>query len=106
MLQCNRMIKVHKKFIILVVIFVLLIAVSFSVWYFFFNKPEIEKQESINVLKPPTEEEKLLILENLAKRTGTTTKESKNKILENISKQLKTSVSDEEKIKTLENLKR
>ena len=87
-------------------VFVLLIAASFSVWYFFFNKQEIEKQESINVLKPPTEEEKLLILENLAKRTGTSTAEERKKVLENLSKRTNTTMSVEDRMKILENLKR
>jgi aspartate/glutamate racemase len=100
------MIKVHKKFIILVTVFMLLIATSFSVWYFFFNKERTDKQ--VEVLKPKTlsNEEKMKILENLAKMgTTTITEKEKISILNNLKQKSNNIViTNEEKMKILENL--
>lgn len=99
------MIKVHKKFIILVAIFVLLTAASFSVWYFFFNKEKnIEQVEEVKK-RILSDEEKLMILDSLAKREKVElTAEEKKDVIENLAKREKQVLSEEEKAKILESL--
>jgi len=99
------MIKVHKKFIILVSIFVLLTAASFSVWYFFFNKEKDSQSSEMTKPRALTEEEKIKILENLAKMgTTTITEKEKISVLNNLKSKSNTVMTNEEKIKILENL--
>ena len=99
------MIKVHKKFIVLIVVFVLLATATFSVWYFLFNKEKTIEQTEVVKQKILTEEEKIMILNKLAE-SGTTTMTEKQKVstINNLKKESRVIMTEEEKLKMLEKL--
>ena len=86
-------------------IFVLLIAASFSVWYFFSNKEKNIEQTEVVKTRILSDEEKLMILDSLSKREKVElTVEEKKDVIENLSKREKQVLSEEEKAKILEGL--
>lgn len=84
----------NRKKIYIISIVIVIVALSFGVYFFYKNKPV----NNVPEIKVPTEQEKTTILENLSKEsTNNFTDQQKNDILKNLSSQKVAPLTEEQK---------